>query len=127
MRGVSNFRPTRFALLRFILPVLMVISCSYELLAQSSAGICFVHTRGDLPKYAIVRGYLEIYMAVGVLEKLEKELGVYLTGIDIRHEEEMFPFENRCLLLDESGSDNVSQAFGLVVSDFQNNGYTVIR
>ena len=66
-------------------------------------------------------------MAVGVLEKLEKELGVYLTGIDIRHEEEMFPFENRCLLLDESGSDNVSQAFGLVVSDFQNNGYTVIR
>ena len=96
--------------------------------AQSpSSAVCYVKTRGDLPKHAIVGVYPEVYVVVGVLNNLEERFKQHLRG-RVNYEDELFPFENRCLMVDEGYSGSPERRSALdrladaVVSDFRAGG-----
>ena len=90
-------------------------------------GVCFVHTRADLPKYIIIQVYDELYIPVAALSNLEERLKMYLTAKGINWQEKLFPFDNRCVMGywadDNAGPE---RSWREVEIEFTKRGFTIV-
>ena len=122
-------------LVALVVALIAMVGGSQDARAESpSPAVCYVHTQGDLPRYAIVKAYSEIYYIGLATMQLKDRLKQYLDSMGVDYEDEMFPFNQTCVTLDGFDSGSVverqrvlTETYNQLMSEFGAGGYHVIH
>lgn len=122
-------------LVALVVALMAMVGGSQDARAESpSPAVCYVNTRGDLPRYAIVKAFSEIYSIGLATMQLKDRLKQYLDSMGVDYEDETFPFEQICVTLDGFDSGAVverqralTETYNQLMSKFSDGGYDVIH